>query len=118
MKTLILSIPMGHLVKNILRTGVFRFLKESGVRLVILTFESDSEGFAKEFSDNNVIIEKLVKHKPSFWEIFIGGVADRIYRNRIKNETLEILDRARLRNKKLLNFLKIRVVGKLVGKSA
>lgn len=107
----------GSTIKNILRTDVLKSLKESGCRIVILSYETSTPEFIQEFSDSNVIIEKLVKHKPSLLEMIFSGIAERIYRNRVDNKTLRIIDKLRIRKNGVAGFFMIRVLGALVGTS-
>ncbi len=117
MKTVILPIPMGHLVKNILRTGVFEYLRKSNIRIILLTYESNHQEFAREYGSDNVIIENMYPYNSGFFEVFCGGIADRVYKNSIDNVTLRIIEDARLLNKKLTDYFKIRVIGKIVDRN-
>lgn len=57
-KTIFLAIDQGFAARYLLRTDIFRTLKEEGVRLVILTPNSDERYFSDEFAADNVLIEK------------------------------------------------------------
>ena len=59
MKTIFISIPLGIVARNILRTDVFRILKaQKGVRIVLITPPNIDSHFRKEIESENVIIEE------------------------------------------------------------
>ena len=64
MKTILLTINHAVNVRDILRTAVFRMLRESGHRIVLLTPAADDPEFVKEFAGDTVIVERLVRQKP------------------------------------------------------
>lgn len=118
MRTLLLPVVWrGIITRNFLRTDVFKILKQSGCRIVILTLEPENGDFVEEFAGDNIVIEKLSRHRSSLPEVLIGGLADRIYRNRVDNETLRIIDLWRIKQQGLTGFLRVRVAGALVGRS-
>jgi hypothetical protein len=59
MKTAFLSITHGFQARDLLRTDVFRVLRDSGVRIVILTPNYQDEYFVREFSGPDVALEPL-----------------------------------------------------------
>jgi hypothetical protein len=65
LKTIFIVVELGTAIRNILRTDVFKFLREqNGIRLVVFSPLSD-EKFKEEFNGNNVTIEPLLRWKPN-----------------------------------------------------
>lgn len=56
-----MTISRGATVRNIMQTDVFRVLKESGHRLVILTPAYKDPDFLNEFKSENIFFENLVE---------------------------------------------------------
>ena len=60
MRTVLISVYDGDTEKNVLRTGTFQLLKESGNRIVLLIRGADRlEYYKKEFAAENVDVELL-----------------------------------------------------------
>jgi hypothetical protein len=62
--TIFLCINHGINVRDLLRGGVYRTLRESGHRIVILTPAHAQPDFIAEFAAENVVIEPMVRHTP------------------------------------------------------
>lgn len=58
-QTIFIAVDQGFSARYLLRTDIFKVLKSSGARIVILTPNADEEYFVKEFADDNVFIEPL-----------------------------------------------------------
>ncbi len=58
-QTLFIAVEQGFASRYLLRTDIFKVLKNSGARIVILTPNADEEYFVKEFKDDNVFIEPI-----------------------------------------------------------
>ena len=64
MKTIFISISRGLVVRNLLRTDVFEFLrKNTGVKLVFLVLDKAVEEFKKEFYGNNIEVIPVTSPK-------------------------------------------------------
>ena len=61
--TIFLTINHGINVRDLLRTDVFRTLRESGHRLVVLSPAADDPEFVREFAGGSVTVERLVRQK-------------------------------------------------------
>ena len=59
MKSILLSIQLQFTVRFFLQTDIFKVLKNSGNRIVILTPNADDEDFKKTYESDNVFIEKF-----------------------------------------------------------
>jgi hypothetical protein len=66
--TVAIAVPYAVNVRDVLRTDVFRTLKASGVRLVILSPAHAEPAFVEEFGSEDVAIEPLHGYVPRFWE--------------------------------------------------
>jgi hypothetical protein len=64
--TVFFCVHQGFATRYFLRTDIFRVLKAAGVRIVILTPNSDETYFCKEFEGSNVFIEELKHAEYSF----------------------------------------------------
>ncbi|PIT92573.1 MAG: hypothetical protein COU08_01770 [Candidatus Harrisonbacteria bacterium CG10_big_fil_rev_8_21_14_0_10_42_17] len=78
-KTIFFVIASENRVNFILRTDIFKILKEKGYRLVIISPYKNNPQFRDEFKGSNIIFEELCK---------AGKVADMI--NNLRNEKLKI----------------------------
>jgi hypothetical protein len=58
-QTIFIAVDQGFAARYLLRTDIFKVLKKSGARIVILTPNADEEYFVKEFADNNIFIEPI-----------------------------------------------------------
>ncbi len=58
-QTIFIAVDQGFAARYLLRTDIFKVLKKSGDRIVILTPNADEDYFIKEFSDENVYIEPI-----------------------------------------------------------
>jgi hypothetical protein len=62
MKTIFITIPLGIVARNILRTDVFRILKsQKDLRIILIIPPKIDINFRKELEGNNVIIEERLK---------------------------------------------------------
>ena len=59
MKTIIIAVYSGRDVRDILRTNVLKILKNSNLRIAILSAAYNEKDFIEEFEDDNVNIERL-----------------------------------------------------------
>ena len=62
-KTIFLVVLQGFGARYLLRSDIFKNLKDAGARLVILTSNADEDYFIEEFKDDNVFIEKFESEK-------------------------------------------------------
>jgi hypothetical protein len=62
--TLLLALPYAINVRDILRTAVFRTLKEAGVRIVLVSPAHDRPEFREEFGGENIHFEPLHPYEP------------------------------------------------------
>jgi hypothetical protein len=69
-RTVLLAVPLGEAVRNVLRTDTFRMLqRQPGIRLVILTQGARDADFCSEFQASNVAFERLERYNPSRLEL-------------------------------------------------
>ena len=68
MKTIFITIPMGLIYRNIIKSGVIDWLKKNGWRIVILTSAYKDQVFLDEVKDENVFVEPLINYEPQGWE--------------------------------------------------
>ena len=66
MKTIFITIFDASIVKNILRTDVFKILKQPNIRIVLVVYKEKEEYYRKCFKDTNVIIEPFPES--NFWK--------------------------------------------------
>ena len=59
MQTILIAVNQGFASRYLLRTDIFRVLRASGAKLVVLSPNGDEEYFKKEFEDDNVIVERM-----------------------------------------------------------
>ena len=62
-KTIFIVVDQGFSSRYLLRTDVFRALKQSGHRIVILAPNADEDYFQNEFNDQNIFTEKYEVEK-------------------------------------------------------
>lgn len=100
MKTIIISVPMGRGVKDMLRSDVLKILKSNNVRIILLTPAFNEEDFIEEFKDENVVIRELKRYKPSICEKALESISNQILWNASVsyNRTMEIKDNVLKRN--------------------
>ncbi|HJP61340.1 MAG TPA: oligosaccharide flippase family protein [Gemmatimonadaceae bacterium] len=68
-RTVLLAIPLGEAVRNVLRTETFRALQRTdGIRIVIASQGSADPHFRDEFAAPNVAFEELRPHTPTIAE--------------------------------------------------
>lgn len=85
MKTIFITMSRGGTARNILQTDVYRVLKESGARLVILTPAASDERFINEFKGENIFFENLIEPQWTWIDKFlIGWHKGLIYNNSTK----------------------------------
>jgi hypothetical protein len=91
-KTVFLCIPSGTAAANLLRTSVFRLLRESPLvgRLVILSPLVREQSFRDEFSAPKVIFEELEPHEPGFLERRIIRILQEKYVKTMPTESMRI----------------------------
>jgi hypothetical protein len=73
-RTILIALPYAVNVRDILRTAVFRTLKQAGTRLVLLTPAHDDPSFREEFGGEDVHIEPLYPNDPGPWEQRFEGL--------------------------------------------
>lgn len=73
MKTIFITISRGGTARNILQTDVFKTLKESGAKIVILTPAYQDERFINEFGGKNVRFENLISPRWTLLDRFLVG---------------------------------------------
>jgi hypothetical protein len=66
--TIVIAVPYAVNVRDVLRTAVFRTLKQAGCRVVILSPAHDEPEFLREFSGEGVHIEPLHPYVPGPYE--------------------------------------------------
>ena len=73
-RTVLLAVPLGEAVRNLLRTDTYRLLRDApDVRLVILSQGSGDAEFQREFGAPNVVFEQLQPYRPSVFERAVGS---------------------------------------------
>lgn len=63
MKTIFMAVPYGTDARNLLRTDVFRILRDSGTRVVILSPAAADDYFIREFTGDDVVVEELLTRR-------------------------------------------------------
>jgi len=86
MKTVFITIPMGLIYRNIIKSGVFDYLKQAGIRIIVLTPAYQDKEFINEVKDENVIIEELIPYLPQGLEKAIVNFKN----NLVHTETTEV----------------------------
>ncbi|MEM7112661.1 MAG: hypothetical protein AAF614_09510 [Chloroflexota bacterium] len=72
MPTILLAIPFGQTVRDILYTDTFQVLsQEPDVKLVLVSQAADDTEFQHHFSQPNVVIEQLVPYQPSRFDLLL-----------------------------------------------
>jgi hypothetical protein len=91
-KTLFLCIPSGTAAANLLRTDVFRLLRESPLvgRLVVLSPLVREAAFRDEFSAPKVAFAELEPHEPGFVERRIIRILQEKYVKTMPTESMRI----------------------------
>ena len=91
-RTVFLCIPSGTAAANLLRTDVFRLLRESPLigRLVILSPLVREAAFRDEFSAPKVVFEELESHEPGFVERRIIRILQEKYVKTMPTESMRI----------------------------
>jgi len=69
LKTILIALPFGQTVRDVLRGDTYRELLESGDRIVIITGASSDVEFINEFKHENVYFEHLGNYKPNKMEL-------------------------------------------------
>lgn len=122
MKTIAITITHGIVVRNILRTDVFKILKSRGdLRIVLAVLYTPrtpfykSKSFAAEFSGGNVIVEN-VGVKSNIVERALKKLAEMIFFNINYNETIRLKEMT-LKKKNYFRYLGLKFVKKVLGKN-
>jgi len=120
MKTIFITVTHGGVVRNILRTEVFKTLKSrKDLRIVLavlpLTTFFNSKSFATEFSGENVIVEN-VGIKSNIVERALKKIAEMIFLNINYNETIRIKEMT-LKKRNYFKYLGLKFVKKILGKN-
>src|SRR4051812_42520235 len=91
-QTVILCIPSGTPAANLLRTDVFRLLKQSPLvgRIVILSPLVREAAFREEFAGEKVAFEVLQPHEPGFLERRIIRILQEKYVKTMPTESMRI----------------------------
>jgi hypothetical protein len=91
-RTVFLCIPSGTAAANLLRTNVFRLLRESPLigRLVIFSPLVREAAFRDEFSAPKVAFEELLPHEPGFLERRIIRILQEKYVKTMPTESMRI----------------------------
>lgn len=88
-KTILITISRGGTARNILKTDVFKILKESGYRIVILTPAYKDERFLQEFSAPGVYFENLIEPEWTLLDRLLVG----LHKGLIYNHSIELWDK-------------------------
>ena len=91
-RTVFLCIPSGTPAANLLRTDVFRLLRESALigRIVILSPLVREAAFRDEFASEKVAFAELQPHEPGFLERRIIRILQEKYVKRMPTESMRI----------------------------
>jgi len=89
MHTIFITISRGGTARNILKSDVYKILKESGNRIVILTPAYQDERFLKEFDYPNVFFENLIEPEWTFLDRIMVG----LHKTLIYNRNIELWDK-------------------------
>ncbi len=122
MKTIFITITWGSVVRNILRTEIFKILKSRrDLRIVLAVLHTPgtpfykSKSFAAEFSGENVIVEN-VGVKSNRVERALKKLAEMIFFNINYNETIRLKEMT-LKKKNYFRYLGLKFVKKVLGKN-
>ncbi len=102
MKTIFITLSRGSIVRNILQTDVYKFLHESGARLVFFTPAWNDEEFKRAFSAANVLFEPLPRANWGKLDTFLIGLAKGL----IYNRSTYLVDRFGIYSKKEANLVR------------
>ena len=58
-RPLLIALNHGIAARNVLQTDLFRELKGSGIRIVLLTPNAEDEAFRRAYGGDNVVFEKM-----------------------------------------------------------
>lgn len=116
-KTVAITITHGLIVRNILRTDVLKVLKsdkDTKIVLVVMRMFKLYEKIAAEFSGENVtVVEWPHRINPVEW--LLRKVADIVFFNTVRNETIKIKEMA-LKGKNYPKYLWLRLTRAVLGK--
>lgn len=117
-KTIAITVTHGLIVRNILRTDIFRVLKsdkDTKIIIVVLPLFKLYEKVATEFSGENVVvIEWPYKINPVEW--LLRKMADVIFFNATHIETTEIKEMS-MKKKNRLKYTWLKLVKAVLGKN-
>ena len=119
MKTVIITITHGGIVRNMLRSDVFKILKSNkNLRIILavlpLTEVFKNKSFAAEFEGKNVVVENL-PFKLNIVERVLRKMAEVVFFNINYVETDKIREMM-LKKKKYSRYLLLKLVKKILGK--
>jgi hypothetical protein len=114
MKTVFLSITHGFQARDLLRTDVFRVLRDNGVRVVILTPNHQDDYFVGEFSGAGVVLEPLWLTAGRL-ENMMAGFRRYVLANYRLNRTIHALNEKFYRSRRP-TYLAIRALNSVFGR--
>ena len=120
MKTIAITVTHGLMVRNILRTDIFKVLKanrNTRIAIVVLPFTAfyKNRKFAAEFSGKNVVvIDWPYKINPVEW--LLRKMGDLIFFNTNYVETMRIRETVQ-KKKKYSRYLLLKLLKKILGKN-
>lgn len=116
MKTLLMSVSDGYHVKHLLRSEVFKFLKEEA-RIVVLSLQAGDPAFRAEFERENVAVEPLADYRPGWLERKTITIRNNALANRKLTGTLCFKFEKMRRENPLRYFLLHDIMNNALGRS-
>lgn len=99
-RTILIAVAYAINVRDILRSNVFRILRESGHRIVILSPAWNRSEFTAEFGGDNVVFEELHDHRPGKWESWFDSMRFALFADLSNTVSLRTQPRVRRSLKK------------------
>lgn len=115
-KTIAISLPYAMSTRDILRTDVFKILKRSGVRIVIISPSSILKKFRDEFGGENIFFEEYIPYKPSLLEILLRYTREMIFLNKHSVKSM-LIKREVLKKEAPLKYFFTEAIRLIVGSS-
>ena len=114
MKTIFLSISHGFQARDLLRTDVFRVLRNNGVQIVILTPNANDQYFVREFAGPGVFLERLFMNTTRL-EDRMAGFRRYVLANLRLNRTIHALNE-RFHRSRRFTYTTIRLLNSVFGR--
>lgn len=120
MKTIVITITQGRIVRDILRTDIFKVLRsDKNLRIVLAVLYGtpffNNKNFEAEFSGANVIV-KNIHVRANILERLLTKLAEITFFNINYAETIKIKDGV-LKHKRPVKYLGLKILRKILGKN-